>query len=386
MLEAKGVIIATMALLILAIVLIDNHKIYITTTGGLSGKKQTELRYIILILLFWLFASCVMDSADLSIYRWAFESRISHGKEPLFDLLTFYFHDIGWTFEQFKLLWVSITALLLYVGIKKYSNDPTKVVALALFTVLTGFITQMRSAMVCAIFINAFQLIISGKRRDRIIYLLVILFAAQFHIVGYCFLVFLLINKSQKRIFRKLYYIIISIVTLVALFSSSFASSYINSVLSIFLSGGTGAKRTLSYFSGESSHFRYAFFLICKHIFLFFLTNEACERQIIGSAEYTGKAAQINMIQEANTLMLVFIPISILSASFERLFACFALIQYAMIFNVGRQRITLLKRISWSQSIQSVLVIGILTITFVEWYFSFGDMVRILNSVEWIFW
>lgn len=385
MLETKGILIATTVFCLLAIALFNSRQIRITTAGWFSERKRTELRYIVYMLLFWLFAACVVDSADLSNYRWAYENRISHGKEPLFDIVQFYFHDIGWSFDSFQILWASIISVLLFAGIKKYSKRPSKVVALAMITILAGFITQMRSALVGAIFINAFQLVISGKRRDRIIYLFVVLFSAQIHIVGYCFLIFLLINKNQVRAFKKPFYILIAFVTLVALFGSSFASSYINSVIRLFSSGGTNAQRALSYFSGEKSHFRYAFFLICKHLFLYYLTNDACKKQINESNMYANEESKSRIIREANTLMLVFLPVTILSASFERLFLCFAIIQYSMVFNVGRRRFSLFNRLSLSLSMQSVLVIGVLVLTITEWYFNSSDLVRILNSTEWLF-
>lgn len=385
MLETKAIFIAIVALSLLIIGVCTKNQFRLQFTIGRQKSILLDINYLVILILFWLFAVCVTDSYDLSNYRWAYDDRVSHGKEFGFDLVAFFFHDIGWSFDAFKALWVTVISLLLYRGIKKYGNNPGKVVALALYTAFLGFITQMRSAMVGAIFVNAFDLLCSRRKRDRVLYALIILACAQFHIIAYCFLLFLLIPQDGKFVFKRAYYIVIAIITVIAMFGSSFLSSVFGRILSFSSADSNDANRAASYFQGGASHFRYEFFLLCKHYLLFMLTNRVCDRQLANRVLKLKKTRLLQRIMDANSLMLVFLPVTMLSASFERLFYYFALIQYAVVFAADRKPLKIFKRFSWSMSEQSILVIGTLLITFVEWYFSPDDVIRIVNSVKWIF-
>ena len=385
MLETKGMVVAIIAFLFLALGLYSKNGNPIFIIVGNTKRRLVNISYFVIFVFFWMFGVCVTDSYDIGNYKWAYLNRLSHGKEPFFDAIQFFFHDAGWSFETFKFVWFSLVVILLYSGIKKYSKTPGAVIGLALITVMTGFITQMRSALVGAIFLNAFQLILSEKRKDRILYLIIILLSAQIHIIGYCFLLFFVVNPKENKNIKKIYYFIIVLITLIALFGSSFSVSAMYRILNLILTNENSETRVLSYFSGEGSHFRYASFLIIKHFMLFLLTDKACEAQIKERNIDESEIRRLQMIREANTLMLIFLPVTILAASFERLFNCFALIQYSMVFNVGKENVVLLKKYSLNISLQFIMVVGILLITFVEWYFSPEDVIRMLNSLEWMF-
>lgn len=385
MLETKGILVAVIAFLLFGVGLYgEKGNLILVLTSG-TQKKRLNIEYFVIFVFFWILGVCVTDSNDIANYEWAYNHRIAHNKEYFFDIIQFFFHDAGWSFEFFKTVWTSVVTILLYRGIKKHSKTPSSTVGLALISVMTAFITQMRSALVGAIFLNAIQLIWSGKRKDRVVYLIIILLCAQIHIMAYSFLIFLFINPEKNVNFKKLYYIVISLITLIALFGSSFFFSTIHSMLSLLLAGGDDTARVLSYFGGEFSQFRYAFFLLIKHLLLFFLTDRACALQIKEIGIVGSEIRKFQMIREANTLMLAFLPITILSAPFERLFDCFSLIQYSMVFNVGKSNIVLFSKYSFNVSLQSVMVAGVLLITFIEWYFSPTDLIRMLNSFELVF-
>ena len=388
MLNTRGIFIVITSFIMLLIGLHQNNIKKLSIVSNNFELIRTNLKYFIFSFLFWLFAVCVTDSFDISNYKWAYDHYMSHGKEPIFDIVRFSFKSSGWDFISFKFLWTSIVLFLVYTGIKKYSKKPEAVFSLAVITVMTGFITQMRSAIVGAIFLNTFPLILSGKLRDRFLYLIIIVLSAQIHTLGYVFIIFLLINPKNGIAVKKVHYILICIATLMSLFLSSFSISLLYDTMIMLPFNDDNFLRGMSYFQGEGRHFRYELFLICKHLFLFILTQKACEIQkyteyVNGAFPYDRQKTR--MIQAANLLILVFLPITILSPSFERLFNYFVLIQYAVVFNVGKSKIILFNKFLLKQTIQSVMVVGVLFITAVELYFSSSDMIRILNSVEWIF-
>ncbi len=384
MLEFKAVLIIVTGMMLVLLGLCCKEK-RIVHPVSYTWNKKLDVTYFTIFFMFWLFAISVSESYDIANYRYAYNGRISHGKEVVFDLIRFFFYDHGWSFDAFKILWVTIVILLLYIAIKKYSNSPCAVVALALVTPLIGFITQMRSALVGAIFLNAFHLLVQGGRKNRIAYAALIILSAQIHIIGYGFLIFLFINPESNRTFKPLYYFFIGVATLIALFSTGSFSQVIYSILDHLPVAGKGLARVLEYFQGEGSSFKYAFFLLLKHQFFFSLTDRACEVRMMELDVSDFDIRKYRMIREANVLMLMFLPITMVSASFERMFNCFVLIQYAMIFNAGRSKVLLFKKISWQQSIQSLMILMVFFMFTVECYYSSSDLITILNSVRWPF-
>ena len=215
MLKTSSIIIVAFAIILSTLGLRKKNPQYTRISAGVLHGK-VEILFVLIILFFWLFALGVKDSYDLSNYRFAYNARIPHGKEPLYDSVKSFFFDAGWSFDQFKSLWVTIVSFLLYRGIKGMGSQSSAVAALALLTVLTGFVTQMRSSMVGVIFINSFNLLTTGKNRDRIAYIIITLISAQIHSIGYVFLVFIFVKTREKREFTKVYYYIIGFLTLVS--------------------------------------------------------------------------------------------------------------------------------------------------------------------------
>lgn len=385
MIETKAIVFIVIEILLFLWGLDNNERRSITFTNSFLANKKVDLKYFILFLLFWLFAVCVTESYDISNYRYAYDARISHGKEPLFDIIQFYFHDHGRSFDYFKFVWVTIVAAFIYMCIKRYANYPAAVMALALVSPLTGFITQMRSALAGIIVLNAIPLIFKGRIRDKILYAIIVVLCAQIHIVVYAYLIFLLISHKENKTIRKLYYMIITVLIIMALFFSSIYMQTIFNILNNLPVVGNSVRRAISYFQGQGNHFRYAFFLMIKHLFLFFLCNKACSIQERECLLHSGDGSKFRMIKEANILMLFFLPITMMSGSFERLFNYFIPIQYAVIFNLNKPKISLVGKVSWRQSISYLLIIGMVGFSIIENYFDSSDTLAIFNSVKWPF-
>lgn len=382
MIEIKGIVASIIAFFLLVLGLYNRriNRVFSPTLVVGMRNKVFDITYIAIFAFFWVFGVCVTDSYDIGNYRWAFDDRVSHGKEPLFDVIQFFFHDIGWSFDLFKGIWFSVVVILLYRSIRRYSKTPGAVAGLALITVFMGFITQMRNALVMAIFLNAFLLLLSQKRRDKILYLVIVLLSAQIHTIAYAFLVFLFISPRDNRELKRLFYVIITVATFFVFLLPSFFTQAMHFILNLLSMDETNVARVLSFFQGDGISYRYAFFLICKHLLLFLLTDRACGIQMNNVSD-TFEKQKYSILRNSNTLMLVFLPITLLAPSFERLFNCFALIQYAMVFNVGKEKVSLPK-VSLNISLQFIMVVGILCITFVEWFFSPVDLITILNSLE----
>lgn len=342
-------------------------------------EKRIPIKFAIFMLFFLLLGIWIKDSYDLGSYRDAYVDRISHGKEPLFDLIRFFFFDRGVKFEEFKAIWIFVIAVLLYTGIQKYSERPEEVAAISLITVLLSFISQMRSAMALAIILNAFPLLFTGKIKDRILYAISVIICGMFHIVAFVYIIFLAVGIKKKRSFKTKYYIIIGAVTLFAIGMNAYFVKLVMMIASVIPTFGSIANRIIVSIEGVGTPFKASVFLIVEQVFLYLLTDRACgiqfEQEWFDNRRY-------EVLREMNALSLIFIPVCILNASFLRIYNPIAIIQYALILNVGSSRAGLTRNFTWSQSMKSLLVLFALFVFAVSIHSNPEDPLKMINSIQ----
>jgi len=340
-----------------------------------------RLKYVICAILFTVFGICIKNSYDIGNYRWAYEQRLSHGKEPLFDTIRFFLRDRGVSFETFRILWILVVALLLYIGIRKYCKVPEQVVALTLVLVLFSFITQMRSALTFAVILNAFSLLFTGRRTDKLLYALIVILCGQIHIVSYVFLLFLIVRADGSRSYKGKYFVIVGLFTFVSLLMNTFMVDIVSAVLGFIPGGESIARRIISNISGVGAPIKSAIFNICKQLVLFILTDRACA-MLIEEAP-VGKKSMYRVISEINTLSLVFIPICIVNEAFMRLFNPIAILQYSMILNVGHNRTEITKNLGFDVTMKTTIVCFTLFVLFMSIRGNPDDFVIIMSSIRW---
>lgn len=343
-----------------------------------KSKKNVRLYYSFLICFFLLFGVCIRDSYDIDSYRYAYEARIAHGKEPLFDAIQFYFHDNGWTFNSFKVMWLVLTTIFLYAGIKKYADKPEAVVGLSFLSVLPSFITQFRSAFVCAVVLNAIQLLFSGKRRDKIIYTAIVLLCAQIHIMAFLFLIFLFVRGQEKKNYGLRYCGLVSLATLFAIGFNRYMVIIIDVLTEIVPMFSSISDRIISAVSGIETPIKAIIFLICKQLFLYIMTDRACK---LSKKKATGEITYYNCISEINNLSLFFLPLCIINASFLRVYNPIILLQYAVILNVGNMKMRISDKIGLNVRMKTLLICFALFLFVVDVCSGPDDLVRMMKSI-----
>lgn len=123
------------------------------------------------------------DSYDINSYRWAYDNMRPHGKEPLYDILQNFGIEMGVPFDRFRFLFLLATILFLYLGLKRYSEYHT--LMLAFFIIMpffSGFITQMRNSLAGAIVIFAVPYLYQKKKSGIVKYVIFIVIASFIHI------------------------------------------------------------------------------------------------------------------------------------------------------------------------------------------------------------
>ncbi len=318
----------------LTMIEIGNNGIIVVSFN--KKEYKVNLKYIIIMLVFFLYGIFVKDSYDLSNYRLFFEERIAFDKEVLYDMCQFFFHDRSFSFNLFRGIWHFVIVVLLFVGIKRFSKKPEQVVALTFFLALGGFITQMRSAMAFAIILNCIPLLFTGKVRDRIIYGLLVILCGQMHIASYLFLILLFSKKGKQR--GVMIFSVLCIIAGVTMLLG--ANRYLAEALNVLaekipmLSGFFW--RVADSIDYLTTPIKLAVFITCKHVFLFVFTYIACRIQFKETGD--SKYEYINGI---NILSLILLPICFINVSFIRVYNPIMLIQFGTILNVGSEKIGL---------------------------------------------
>lgn len=379
MFTTNALLVITIAIIIIVIAMFenDNNGIKISLTD--NSKVGIRPYYLFEMLLFLFFGTCVKDSYDLEFYQDAFERRVSHGKEPLFDVISYFFHDTGVSFECFKFIWLAVITVLLCRGINQFTKKPEQVVALTFFLVLISFITQMRSAMALALILNFIPLLYTGKIRDRVIYGIIVLLCGQFHIAAYVYVLFIIVGNNTKRSYKLGYFVILGIVTMFIVVMNVYFVSFLTSVFSHIPGISSIAIRVIESVSGDITPVKASIFLICEHVVLYILTEKACRLQMKDNSQ---EKARINVISEINTLSLIFVPVCILNASYTRIFNPIMLIQYGMILNVGQARIGLSDSITLDIKMKALLICFTIFVVAVTVHSNPDDFVRIMNSIQ----
>ena len=366
---------------IIIIAMCMEESLALNISFALPGKSKTKIRlkYLVILAFFLFVGVCVTDSYDISFYRDAYVRRISHGKEPLFDYLTFFCYDRGIGFDQFKTVWLVVITALLYRGIKLYCKKPEQVVAMLFFTGLLSFITQMRSAMAMAIIVNFIPLLYTGKMRDRFKYGVIVILCGQMHIVSYAFLLFLIVKAKGRRIYQKEYYVVLAIVTLLAVGMNAFFISILTAIMGRIPGIAPIANRIIASVSGVGTPIKASLFLIFQQVCLYVFTARACDLQ---TGENAADSTCVGVIREINTLSLVYLPLCVLNASFNRLFVLIAIMQYGMILNVGRKRVGISKWATVNVSMKTALFCLAIFLFLANVHSNPDDFVRIMNSIQ----
>ena len=383
MLSVKGMIISILWILIFFVGMSAINSRNMATVLSFKGIR-TEFNFLLIIISFWLFGSCVQDTYDIYWYRYAFENRIPHGKEPLFDFVQLFLYDIGVSFDFFRFCWITIIAVLLFRGIKKFTNYPSCVIALSIFSVLPSFVTQLRSAMVCAIVLNIIPLLFTEEKKDRIKYVLIVLLCAQLHIVGYAFLVLIMLKREGRRINKGKYYILVAVLIIFAIGMNGTFGEITSRILSYvpFLGSENNMARISSSIDGVGTPIKSAIFIVFKHVFLYIMADRACLLQLKKQTLEHEKITAIGLIRKMNVFFLLFLPIVIINESFERIFNPLCFIQYAMIFNVNKEKIGLSKRYAVKIRKDYVLIGMTIFMFIVALRSNPDDFVRMMNSLS----
>ena len=311
--------------------------IVLSTLSVAGFLKKSKQLYACIVFFCWIAIAFCMDSNDVANYRYAYDAMIRRGKEPVFDAIQVFFASIGTPFELFKILYGTVITLLLYKGLKQYTEYSAFAAAIFLLGPMLGFSTQMRNSMAGAIIICATILLFKPGKKNTLLFCGCVLLAMMFHTTAVFYFVFLipkLLPISVKK-FRVLIYMAVAALLVAFVMFKGLISDLLYAVQAAM--GGSAIQvlvlRAAQYFGGGYSPNMTGFlFNAINHVVIFAVTEWTCCQMRKMPAECSSfyDAYALDMVQKLNLIVLLIMPCYAISMQFDRFFNYFVPVCYGV--------------------------------------------------------
>lgn len=179
-----------------------------------------------------------------TIYKQSGVSTVNYFEKGYSEMARFFLSH-NFDYAQFRLVFAILAAIILYLGVSKFTKNVPLFSVLYGCTVFCADATQIRNFMMISIVVFAYSFLIKASFKNYIIAIALVLVAAQFHSTGYFFLIGILLNLFPTYDGRFTGFILLPVEILTSLFIALFGTSSVTSFLS-GIAGLIGGRDTLS--------------------------------------------------------------------------------------------------------------------------------------------
>ena len=306
--------------------LITTIFVYILNIINLFLKKNKGIIANVMILLLWILFFGNYNNPDYGVYYTSYSTQ-----KVINDLgylkLTEFFYNIGWSYEQFLMLFSLIGFLLIKSTIKKYTKNYSYIYLLYFLFPFMFDIVQIRNFMAMSIFIYSIRYLVSDVKLSKLKYICLILIASTIQKLAIMYLLFLFVDKIvSNKIIKKIFTFIVICSLLISL-----NSTILNTVGSL-LSNIFSDIRFDNYFSVQT-RFGYLYYWALQ-IISFVLVKKSYNRiekqkNKINIESYKFTLVMYSVIQ----MTFLFFPFYVFQSNFFRLFRNIYILIY-MIFSI----------------------------------------------------
>ena len=160
----------------------------------------------------------------------------------------------GFDYAQFRLFFATLSALILYIGVRRFTENVSFFSFAYGLTVFFNDATQIRNFMMIAIIILALSFLVKLNLKNILISIVLICVSAQFQSLGYFFLLIVAIRVIPSDYFKKGLAWLMGIELLLLLISKIMGISTIISVLTKIASRITNRGNLVSKLSGQYNY------------------------------------------------------------------------------------------------------------------------------------
>ncbi len=177
--------------------------ILVLILSGLAAQKSKALFYIDIIVLILLLGFYDSLQSDLYFYTAEYEGEYLAPSifEKGYEFLGILFHRLGFSFGQFHLLITVLSVWMIAYVIKKLSPRPAFCMSLMFGFPTMTYAFQLKSMVSSAVI--AFAVFVFFKdvssKKNRVLFVILILTASQFHFFALIFLLMLLVSVRDTK-------------------------------------------------------------------------------------------------------------------------------------------------------------------------------------------
>lgn len=291
----------------------------------LNAFKEREYKlipFIFLIFLFLTFAYASSDISDYPVYE-IYYNTPDFTIEPGFSLLEKLSNNLGFTFEQFRILIAATGFFILFLAVKRITKRYSYFLSIYFLFPFFFDVIQIRNflMMVCVFYGATF--LIRGSWKDVFYSVIWILIAGSIHLLGYLFLIGVLLWMINKRYDKSINIIIVAIIVLSILLVIPEMRESISSIATQFADSSTGRLSHLLKYSSISV--RYGFVIgwirVLSSFLLVYWVRTVIFQKMKGAAgEVNTLVKKINMLYSFVSVSLIALPLLLIDADFERIF------------------------------------------------------------------
>ncbi|PIO83029.1 hypothetical protein BSQ39_05300 [Loigolactobacillus backii] len=288
----------------------------------MNSFRQKEIKVILLAFfafLFIIFTYASSEISDYSVYE-VYYNTPDFNIEPGFSLLEKISNSLGFSFFQFRTSIAILGFLILFLAVRKITHRYSYFLSIYFLFPFFYDVIQMRNflMMTCAFYAATF--LIKGTWRDVLLSIIWILIAGSIHLLGYIFLVGILIWLINKHSSKAMNIILIIIIVSSILLIIPGLRAFVSDMVIRVAGSSTGRLSHLMEYSNVSV--RYGFIIgwirAITAFMLVFWTKRIILRKNLNPQDLTVK--KINMLYSFVTISLLALPLLLIDADFERVF------------------------------------------------------------------
>lgn len=233
-----------------------------------------------------------MHSFDTAAYEYMYNlSPATHRFEQGYMWLSYFFYVHGWLFEQFRIFCSAIFVLVLYVGVKRFTDNT--IMFFTLFLIFPFFVeaTTVRNFYMFALVVLGTSMLKEGKIWRNVLASLIIACGSLFQVSGIVYLVVpLLFLLSPKALIRLGDYSIVILSSAVIVVHYFFPTTFVANLVQIIaeLSGRSNVSEMANLYSQGSSFTKVIWYLIAFVVFYILLRFSLLSLNGAQSLRYKG--------------------------------------------------------------------------------------------------
>lgn len=179
-------------------------------------RRNSKIVSFILLFYMWSLIGLNTYTPDYASYEAVFNGTYyGLNMDVGFDLCCGFFHSLGLTFQQFRMVWALLYILLVSNFVFRNTKNPNFVLGLMLICPVLLDVSGIRSSVAYLIVMNFSMLLRVPTCKNKILFVVGVLLASTIHITSIFFLIFLGLNREMTKLQTLIVFFFVGVASIV---------------------------------------------------------------------------------------------------------------------------------------------------------------------------